>query len=73
MQMATSSCWETPGPWPFRNGHGPGVSQQLEVAICMNGSLEAVGRRATLFGRLIDENQPQPAIAQSDRRLSSQS
>ena len=54
---------------PFRNGHGPGVSQQLEVAICMNGSLEAVGRRATLFCRLIDENQSQPAAAQSAHEL----
>ncbi|MEN6577684.1 MAG: MraY family glycosyltransferase [Phycisphaerales bacterium] len=58
---------------PFRNGHGPGVSQQLEVAICMNGSLEAVGRRATLFGRLIDENQLQPTIARSEHRLDTQS
>ncbi|MBP7051989.1 MAG: undecaprenyl/decaprenyl-phosphate alpha-N-acetylglucosaminyl 1-phosphate transferase [Phycisphaerae bacterium] len=38
------------------NGHEPGLSRQLEVAICVNGSLEAAGRRATLFGRLIDEN-----------------
>lgn len=54
---------------PFRNGHGPGVSQQLEVAICMDGSLETVGRRATLFGRLMDENRPEPIIAESEHRL----
>jgi UDP-GlcNAc:undecaprenyl-phosphate GlcNAc-1-phosphate transferase len=41
---------------PFKNGHGPEVSQELEVAICVNGSLEGAGRRATLFARLLDEN-----------------
>ncbi len=41
---------------PLANGHEPGISQQLEIAICVNGSLEAAGRRATLFGRLMDEN-----------------
>ena len=41
---------------PFRNSHGPETSQQLEVAICINGSLEAAGHQAMLFGRLIDES-----------------
>lgn len=31
-------------------------SLELEVAIARNGSLESATRRATLFGRLIDEN-----------------
>ena len=33
----------------------PGVQQQFEIAIAVNGSLEAAGRRATLFNRLLDE------------------
>jgi UDP-GlcNAc:undecaprenyl-phosphate GlcNAc-1-phosphate transferase len=41
---------------PLNNGHQPGTPQQLEIAICVNGSLEAAGRRATLFSRLIDES-----------------
>jgi len=32
-----------------------GVRQQFEIAIAVNGSLEAAGRRATRFGRLMDE------------------
>lgn len=36
------------------NGHA-GVSFQLEVAICADDSVESAGRRAALFGRLIDE------------------
>jgi UDP-GlcNAc:undecaprenyl-phosphate GlcNAc-1-phosphate transferase len=36
------------------------VSRRLEIAICMNGSIEAANRRATLFGRLLDENLPLP-------------
>jgi UDP-GlcNAc:undecaprenyl-phosphate GlcNAc-1-phosphate transferase len=52
---------------PFENGHGPGVSQELEVAICVNGSLEAAGRQATLFGRLIDENIARLTVAQINR------
>lgn len=39
---------------PFGNGQ-TGVSQELEIAICADGSLEAAGRRASLFGRLIEE------------------
>jgi UDP-N-acetylmuramyl pentapeptide phosphotransferase/UDP-N-acetylglucosamine-1-phosphate transferase len=33
-----------------------GASRRFEIAICVNGSIEAAGRRATLFGRLLDEN-----------------
>jgi hypothetical protein len=40
---------------PFRNGQ-TGVSQELEIAIWADGSLEAAGHRATLFSRLIDEH-----------------
>jgi UDP-GlcNAc:undecaprenyl-phosphate GlcNAc-1-phosphate transferase len=40
---------------PFGNGD-PSVSYQLEITIRINGSLEAMGRRASLFGRLIDEH-----------------
>lgn len=39
---------------PLRSGE-EGLSRQLEVAISVNGSLEAASRRATLIGRLIDE------------------
>lgn len=39
---------------PLR-GSKEGLSRQLEVAICVNGSLEAASRRATLIGRIIDE------------------
>lgn len=49
---------------PLKDGHASGVSHHLEVAICINGSLEAAGRRATLFGRLVDEN----AILESVQR-----
>ena len=58
---------------PFRNGHDPKTSQQLEVAICINGSLEAAGHRATLFGRLIDESRLRLAAALPDHGLSGQS
>jgi UDP-GlcNAc:undecaprenyl-phosphate GlcNAc-1-phosphate transferase len=34
----------------------PGRMINLELAIARNGSLEATGRRATLFARLLDEN-----------------
>jgi len=33
-----------------------GPARQCEIAICTNGSLEAAGRRATLFSRLLDES-----------------
>jgi hypothetical protein len=48
---------------PLKNGHAPGTAQQLEVALRTNGSLEAAGRRATLLGRLIDENDLRATIA----------
>lgn len=38
------------------------ASRQFEIAICANGSVESAARRATLFGRLLDE---------SDRRFAS--
>jgi len=34
----------------------PGRMVNLELTIARNGSLEAAGRRATLFARLLDEN-----------------
>ncbi len=41
---------------PLSNGNGHvGVSRRLEVAIWVDDSVESAGRRATLFGRLIDE------------------
>jgi len=39
---------------PLR-GSKEGLSRQLEIAISVNGSLETASRRATLIGRLIDE------------------
>jgi len=39
---------------PFKNGD-PHASEEFEIAVSVNGSLEAAGRRVTLFGRLIDE------------------
>ncbi len=40
---------------PIKNG-GPHISEELEIAVRVNGSLEAAGRRITLFGRLMDEH-----------------
>lgn len=34
------------------------ISRQFEIAICVRGSLEAAARRASLFGRLMDEHAP---------------
>ena len=42
-----------PGPGP---GDGDGALREFEIAIWTNGSLEAASRRATFFGRLLDEN-----------------
>ena len=41
---------------PF-NGNGSQMTHEFEIAICVNGSYESAGHRATLFGRLIDEHQ----------------
>jgi len=41
---------------PFQDGH-PDCSQEFEIAIRVNGSLESASHRATLFGRLLDENE----------------
>jgi hypothetical protein len=40
---------------PFHNGD-PTTPHQFEIAIQANGSLETAGRRAMLFGRLLDEH-----------------
>ena len=40
---------------PFDNG-APLVSEELEIAVSANGSLEATGRRVALLGRLMDEH-----------------
>jgi UDP-GlcNAc:undecaprenyl-phosphate GlcNAc-1-phosphate transferase len=42
---------------PYGDGRKD-VRQEFEIAIWANGSLEAASRRATLFGRLLDEHQP---------------
>jgi UDP-GlcNAc:undecaprenyl-phosphate GlcNAc-1-phosphate transferase len=43
---------------PLSNGDGhAGVSRWCEIAIWANGSVESAGRRATLFGRLLDESE----------------
>ena len=39
---------------PFKS-KGNGSHSEMEVAIGANGSLESAARRATLFGRLLDE------------------
>ncbi len=40
---------------PF-NGNGSQMTHEFEIAICVNGSYESAGHRATLFSRLIDEH-----------------
>lgn len=57
--------WRRPGPEPFHQetismnmpikNCAPGSSLQIDVTVIVNGSLEAAGRRISLFGRLIDE------------------
>ncbi|HPC96844.1 MAG TPA: hypothetical protein PLU87_18000, partial [Sedimentisphaerales bacterium] len=42
-------------PLAAGNGDPP---RRFEIAIWANGSVEAASRRATLFGRLIDEHSP---------------
>lgn len=54
---------------PLKNGHVPRTSQQLEIAFCVDDSLEMVGYRATLFGRLIDENDARSTVAMSGHCL----
>jgi UDP-GlcNAc:undecaprenyl-phosphate GlcNAc-1-phosphate transferase len=51
---------------PLR-GRKEGLSRQLEIAISVNGSLEAASHRVTLIGRLIDE-QDLAAIAPIARK-----
>lgn len=41
--------------FPFGNGD-PAIARQIEIAVCVNGSLEGASRRATRFGRLLDES-----------------
>ena len=48
-----------------RNGNG-GASR-VELVVRANGSLEAIGRRITLFGRLLDEHGP-PKVIDAYRR-----
>jgi len=38
------------------NGHASGSPTELEIAVLLNGSFESVGRRTTLFSRLLDEH-----------------
>ncbi len=44
---------------PIRSAR-PDLTANLELAIARNGSLEATGRRATLFARLLDEDAASP-------------
>ena len=48
-----------------------GVSREFELAILKNGSLEAAAYRASLFGRLIDENMVSPPNVDRMRQLAS--
>jgi UDP-GlcNAc:undecaprenyl-phosphate GlcNAc-1-phosphate transferase len=48
---------------PLGKKDGADASQQVEVGIRINGSVEAAGRRALLFGRLMDES-----TSMADRR-----
>jgi UDP-GlcNAc:undecaprenyl-phosphate GlcNAc-1-phosphate transferase len=49
---------------------GSVATRQFEIAICVNGSMEAVGRRASLFGRLMDEfPPPDPGKGAKERSL----
>jgi len=41
---------------PIR-GNGKGIRMEFEIAVKVNGTIESAGHRATLFSRLIDENQ----------------
>jgi UDP-GlcNAc:undecaprenyl-phosphate GlcNAc-1-phosphate transferase len=41
---------------PFQNGD-PHVVQEFEIALSVGGSYETLARRATLFGRLLDESE----------------
>ena len=40
-------------------------ARRFEIAICANGSVESAARRATLFGRLLDENGPRLPAGQT--------
>jgi len=62
----STEIWRTPhGPpdlarvvtmtIPFPDGD-PDCSQEFEIAISVNGSLESASHRGTLFGRLLDES-----------------
>jgi len=50
---------------PLANGE-PGTSRRFEVAMCVDGSLEAAGHRATLFGRLLDEYEAKATTVGAD-------
>ena len=47
-----------------------GPQREFEIAICADGSLEAAGRRATLFSRLLDETEPPSAARTAATRVS---
>ena len=44
--------------FPMRKARGTGAGARIQVEVWTNGSLESAGRRAALFGRLIDEHGP---------------
>ncbi len=54
-----------------RGGGHP--ARRFEIAICANGSVESAARRASLFGRLLDENDQRLAAGASGPGLGPQS
>ena len=46
---------------PFKNSD-PDCSHELEIAVCVNGSFESAGHRATLFARLLDEHKMREGV-----------
>lgn len=62
-----TQVWRLPGSKPDLSrlvtmtipldGNGSQTQHEFEIAICVNGSYESAGHRATLFSRLIDEHE----------------
>ena len=75
---ADTTVWRTPSvkcnlshmamaTLPVGNGR-TGVSLELEIAFSASGSLEAAGRRLSLFGRLIEERDLHSVLSQRPQR-----
>jgi UDP-GlcNAc:undecaprenyl-phosphate GlcNAc-1-phosphate transferase len=59
---------------PLDDGDGrASVSRWLTIAICAEGSVESAGRRATLFGRLIDEYRARAGIRDQKAAIAAES